>query len=39
MSTIGLIRWCNYGDTYKCCCVMLQDTEKCCFQETCDDYK
>ena len=36
---IDLIQWCNNGDTYKCCCVMLQDKDKCCYQETCDDYK
>ena len=30
--------YCNVGDTYKCCCVMLNDRSKCCYEETCDDY-
>ena len=33
-----VITYCNVGDTYKCCCVMLNDQSKCCYEETCDDY-
>ncbi len=31
-----LITFCNIGDTYKCCCVALQDRTKCCYEGTCD---
>ena len=36
---INRVTWCNSGDTYKCCCVMLDDVNKCCYEMTCDDYK
>lgn len=34
-----LITVCRSGDTYKCCCVTLQDRNQCCYEETCNDYK
>ncbi len=30
---------CRSGDTYKCCCVMFNDVNFCCYEETCNEYK
>ena len=32
-----VIRICRTGNTYKCCCVTLNDENKCCYENTCDD--
>jgi len=31
------ITWCNTGNTYKCCCVTLNNKNKCCYEENCND--
>jgi hypothetical protein len=33
-----VVQICRTGDTYKCCCVMLNNRDKCCYEETCDEY-
>ena len=33
-----VIIYCNTGETYKCCCVTLNNRDKCCYEETCDEY-
>ncbi len=34
---VDIVTFCNIGETYKCCCVILNDVNKCCYQGTCDD--
>ena len=31
-----IITYCNEGETYKYCCVTLNDANKCCYAGTCE---
>ena len=37
-SPFDVIRFCELGQTYKCCCVTNNNSDTCCYNETCEEY-